>query len=77
MSTSRRCDARCHHAKREKCDCWCGGLFHGAKGAAAREAFAEVWGEEVPPVEPSTTEPLFNGGERWAKAIAKAKEVRS
>lgn len=25
----RRCDATCHHAKGEKCNCICKGAFHG------------------------------------------------
>jgi len=25
-----RCDARCHEAKNPKCDCVCGGRYHGA-----------------------------------------------
>ncbi len=25
-----RCDAKCHSAVREKCDCMCGGRYHGA-----------------------------------------------
>lgn len=36
----RRCDGRCHNAKGTKCTCWCGGAFHGANGAANREALA-------------------------------------
>jgi hypothetical protein len=37
----RRCDSRCHKAKSPRCKCWCGGAFHGEKGAANREAFAD------------------------------------
>ena len=39
-----RCDARCHNAKTEECDCCCAGAFHGRglttalAGAAARGA---------------------------------------
>lgn len=29
-----RCDARCHFAHEEKCDCVCGGRYHGARGKA-------------------------------------------
>lgn len=25
-----RCDARCHNAKRKRCNCCCGGHYHGA-----------------------------------------------
>lgn len=27
--TERRCDARCHNAKRPECECICGGRYHG------------------------------------------------
>ena len=36
MGKVRRCNSRCHNAKRPRCRCWCGGLFHGAQGASAR-----------------------------------------
>lgn len=45
MGTTRTCGPRCHNAKEPECDCWCCGLFHGAAGAAAREAFAKSFGE--------------------------------
>ena len=40
MGKVRRCDGRCHRAKRPRCRCWCGGAFHGVNGAGAanREA---------------------------------------
>ena len=38
MSKVRRCDRRCHEAKKPRCRCWCGGRFHGANGAKNREA---------------------------------------
>jgi len=30
-SSLRRCDARCHNAAQPKCDCICGGRYHGLK----------------------------------------------
>lgn len=30
-----RCDARCHDAKNLKCDCICGGRYHGKKAGSA------------------------------------------
>jgi len=38
MSRVRRCDARCHNAKKPRCRCWCGGFFHGSSGSANRQA---------------------------------------
>ena len=40
MGKVRRCNSRCHHAKKPRCRCWCGGFFHGVDGAGAanREA---------------------------------------
>ena len=35
--TIRRCDARCHDAKREECECICGGMNHGVGYAKAIE----------------------------------------
>jgi hypothetical protein len=29
-----RCDARCHDAEKPKCDCICGGLYHGKKSGS-------------------------------------------
>jgi len=40
MGKVRRCDSRCHNAKRPRCRCWCGGTFHGSAGVANREALA-------------------------------------
>ena len=42
MGKVRRCDRRCHNARKPRCRCWCGGFFHGANGAGAanREALA-------------------------------------
>ena len=43
MGKVRRCDSRCHKAKKPRCRCWCGGAFHGADGTGAvnREALAQ------------------------------------
>ena len=43
MSKIRRCDKRCHTAKKPRCRCWCGGFFHGTNGAGAanRAALAQ------------------------------------
>ncbi len=43
MGRVRRCDSRCHNAKRPRCRCWCDGFFHGKNGAGAtnREALAQ------------------------------------
>jgi len=44
MGKVRRCDSRCHNARRPRCRCWCGGFFHGKDGAGAvnREALAQA-----------------------------------
>ena len=36
MGRVRRCNSRCHNAKKPRCRCWCGGYFHGANGASNR-----------------------------------------
>lgn len=43
MGKVRRCDRRCHNARRPRCRCWCGGFFHGEHGPGAihRAALAE------------------------------------
>lgn len=84
MGESRSCDARCHNAKGPHCACWCGGLFHGAAGKAAREAFVDAFNET--PKSPEqfdslTTSPgLFdvdpNIGARWRAAVAAARAAR-
>lgn len=38
MGRQRRCDWRCHTAKGSRCECWCGGHFHGSAGAINRDA---------------------------------------
>ena len=71
MSKSRSCGPRCHNAKSPPCACWCGGLFHGAEGKSAREAFVlEYGGDEVPAHEDEGS--LF-----WDRAIAAAREARA
>jgi len=44
MGKVRTCDRRCHNAKRRLCYCWCGGTFHGERGAGARGVFREALG---------------------------------
>jgi hypothetical protein len=39
MSKVKTCDARCHNAKHEKCNCWCGGRFHGKGNEGALSQF--------------------------------------
>ncbi len=41
MGKVRRCDKRCHDAKKRRCRCWCGGAFHGTAGTANRAALQE------------------------------------
>lgn len=74
MSTVRRCDVRCHNAKRPDCDCWCGGLFHGDAGKGAREAFAREFGGEVPayPLSQETLQLFPESGQRWRAGIEAA-----
>ena len=42
MGDVKTCDYRCHRAKKPRCECWCGGAFHGAQGAQNRDNFVEV-----------------------------------
>lgn len=70
MSKVRVCGKVCHKAKGSTCKCWCGGLFHGSKGNAAREAFASEWGGD-PKGDHSE-----RGGDRWQTAMAKAHAAR-
>jgi hypothetical protein len=68
----RVCDGKCHNAKKPDCDCWCGGMFHGARGSAARDAFKQAWGGEIPREgEPQQLD--FGGAERWHAAVAAAR----
>lgn len=45
MGKVRRCNARCHNAKRPRCRCWCGGHFHGSGGAANRAGLLQAVNE--------------------------------
>lgn len=84
MGKVRVCASACHAARSAVCACWCGGLFHGARGLDAREAFrCEFEVDEVP-----TTESAFfdtcgqlefwgeERGSRWRAAIEAAHEAR-
>ena len=86
MGKVRVCGGTCHKAKRPKCRCWCGGLFHGTGGREAREAFVQEFGLEKVP----TTEQAFDevtgqldvfteapAGHRWRSAIAAAVAARA
>jgi len=44
-----RCDAKCHNAKEPKCECMCGGRFHGKANQAGglEKAVKEFWEEVV------------------------------
>lgn len=39
---SRRCDAKCHDATEEKCDCVCGGINHGVGEKQAADNTKEL-----------------------------------
>lgn len=78
MSRVRTCGARCHDAQRHKCQCWCGGLFHGEGGRDARTAFIEAFGAPIPDRDPREEEPLLHwpGAEsRFTRALASATEA--
>lgn len=42
-SQTRRCDAKCHEAKHEKCTCICGGMNHGKGLKNAVENMRQLW----------------------------------
>ena len=44
MGRVKTCTTQCHQSTRASCDCWCGGVFHGSGGAAARAAFRDALG---------------------------------
>jgi len=67
MGSRRVCGLRCHCAQRPKCVCWCGGIFHGAAGELAREAFAAEYG--LPPRGEKVDDP------RWDRAVGAAKRA--
>ncbi len=56
----RVCGKQCHKAKGTKCRCWCLSLYHGADGAANREAVAHGYTDasEAPGFNPETTKYL-------------------
>lgn len=85
MGKVRVCGATCHKAKRPKCRCWCGGLFHGAGGQEARDAFAQEFGvDELPTTERAFLEQTGQGdlfsdasaGDHWRSAVAAAVAAR-
>ena len=49
MGHVKTCDGRCHNAKKPRCHCWCAGVFHGAAGEHAREAFRRALGRSELP----------------------------
>lgn len=71
MGRARVCGKICHRARRHMCKCWCGGLFHGKNGEAAREAFAKEWGSDP------KSDASAGGGEQWARAMARAQEAKT
>lgn len=77
----RTCDARCHDAQGAKCACWCGGLFHGAAGKAARQAFAAEFGAVVADESlfAKVTDPAAfptKPGDAWRAAVRAAVDAR-
>lgn len=43
---TRRCDGKCHAAKRPMCECICGGRYHGCGSSkVAQEKLTEDWGK--------------------------------
>lgn len=44
---TRRCDAKCHNAKGNKCNCICGGRFHGKGIKQARKELTSKTREEI------------------------------
>lgn len=73
----RRCDQRCHAARCVRCSCWCGGLFHGAAGAAARAVFVAAYGGPIPAESPELAEPLLHWYREteFVRALEQAREV--
>lgn len=85
MGSCRTCGETCHNAKRPKCACWCGGLFHGAAGIVAREVFTQTFAAiELPTTEAEflelTGQPDLFGeqaaGAVWRAAMAAAVAAR-
>ncbi len=86
MGKTRVCGKRCHTAKCAKCRCWCGGLFHGAGGQAAREEFCKVFGaKQVPTTEKAFDEALDADDlfadraatDMWRVALAASRATRA
>lgn len=76
MSKHRRCDRKCHGAARARCSCWCGGLFHGERGAVARDVFVAMYGAPIPAECPLLAEPLLHWsqvGSRFTEALEAAR----
>ncbi len=43
MGEVRRCDDKCHNATGTRCQCWCGGFYHGTNdGTANRETLHQA-----------------------------------
>jgi hypothetical protein len=83
MGTVRSCDARCHKARGPACSCWCGGVFHGAGGESARDAFVKEFGAE--PADEKTFEKITDpdlwgtkagARDRWRSAVQAAVAAR-
>ncbi len=51
----RRCDSTCHHAKKPRCVCICGGRYHGkgesAQACLTRDWFGDRWRETKAAIE--------------------------
>lgn len=85
MGKVRVCGKRCHNARRPRCGCWCGGIFHGAGAESARQAFREAFQvDKVPTTERVFTEltgqqDLFtdaDAGTTWRRALVAAVHAR-
>lgn len=50
---ARRCDAKCHAAKKPACDCVCGGRYHGCGNSKVAQEHLQkdseqgIWGEDM------------------------------
>ena len=77
MGKVRTCDSRCHNAKRPFCDCWCGGTFHGEKGAGARTVFRGALGipQQIKAWDDPDHQPLLDEA-LFREALAKAVRAR-
>lgn len=83
---ARVCGKICHNAKGTKCKCWCGGVFHGKAGEAARAEFLQHFGgNDVPTTERDfrelTGQPLLFGpqdvSDVWRERVADAVAARA